>query len=133
MSLKSRLKEVQEIEGVTFKLTACTRYAVSQCGRVLGRMGRVLKPKTQGKYLIVSYQAEDGCIRNKYVHRLVAEVWVVQPKGYDYVNHMDGDRYNNDSSNLEWCTAKHNTQHAITTGLVRNLPTKGQQGFQCHA
>ena len=133
MSLRSRLKDVQEIDGVTFRMTLCTRYAVSRCGKVLGRTGRVLKPKTQGKYLIVSYQSDDGCIRHKYVHRLIAEVWVVRPAGRDYVNHMDGNTNNNASDNLEWCTAKHNTQHAIATGLTYNLPKKGQQGFQCRA
>lgn len=121
----------QEVDGVAFKLTACARYAVSQCGRVLGRTGRVLKPKTQGKYLIVSYQADDGCIRHKYVHRLVAEVWVANARKHDYVNHIDGNRGNNASSNLEWCTAKYNTNHAIATGLIHNLPKKGQMGFQC--
>lgn len=35
-----------------------------------------------------------------------------------------------DASNLEWVTHRNNVLHAIATGLMRNLPTRGQRGFQ---
>lgn len=33
------------------------------------------------------------------------------------INHKDGDKSNNDLSNLEWCTFSQNTQHAVDMGL----------------
>jgi len=125
----------QEVDGIFFKSVFDGTFGVSKCGKVLGRRGKVLKPKSQGHYLIVSYHLIDNdknLVRNKYVHRLVAEKWVINsnPDLYRVVNHKDGNKLNNDSSNLEWVTYKLNTEHALRTGLLTNIPSKGQHGFQ---
>ena len=58
---------------------------------------------------------------DRYVHRLVAENFLPNPKGYKYVNHLDADRSNNSVENLEWCTAKQNTDHTFRLGhMIRN-------------
>ena len=129
MSVKSRLKPVQEVGGVEYRMTGDTRFAVSRCGKVLGRAGRVLKPKC-GSYLIVSYQADNGKIRHKYVHRMVAEVWIPNQHGAPEVNHIDGNKQNNHCSNLEWATRQGNVDHAVKEGLIWNYPKSGQRGFQ---
>ena len=50
-------------------------------------------------------------------HRLVAEAFIENPSGYPVVNHLDGNKLNNVTSNLEWCTNTQNSVHAVTTGL----------------
>ena len=52
------------------------------------------------------------------VHRLVADAFCDRPVGTSCVNHMDGDKLNNTSKNLEWTTPKLNVRHAIDTKLM---------------
>ena len=53
-----------------------------------------------------------------YVHRLVAMAYNIGGRGRQ-INHIDGNRLNNHYTNLEWCTAKQNTRHAMRLGLGR--------------
>lgn len=54
-----------------------------------------------------------------YAHRLVAEHFLENPNNLPVVNHKDGNKLNNEVSNLEWVSYSDNTQHAHTMGLVK--------------
>lgn len=56
-------------------------------------------------YVILS---KNNTRRNFYVHRLVAEAFLMKPDGCDYVDHLDHDRSNNKATNLEWVTQREN-------------------------
>jgi len=51
------------------------------------------------------------------VHRLVASTFIRNRKNKPCVNHLDGIKHNNVSTNLNWVTHSENTRHAIRTGL----------------
>lgn len=97
-------------------------YNVSNLGRIKKiRTGIILKNKPHCGYLRVKLSAVIGVkAKEKHflVHRLVAKAWLINniPERTQ-VNHIDGNKINNIISNLEWCTGKENTNHAVKKGL----------------
>lgn len=67
-------------------------------------------------YLVVSLSKENKH-KNYKIHRLVAETFIPNPNNYPQVNHIDGDKHNNNINNLEWCSCKQNIKHAWENGL----------------
>ncbi len=100
-------------------------YAISRCGQVLS-----LKP---GPFRYMRLKAtrlnEDGYLQVKInqrwrsIHRLLALTYLGEPVEKLQVNHIDGQKTNNQLSNLEWVTQQNNLLHAMRTGL-HPLPEK---------
>ena len=103
-------------------------YEVSDSGKVFrveaGKgcvAGKEIRPalKSTG-YLVVSLCANNQ-VKIFSVHRLVAEVFLPNPKKHNQVNHKDGNKQNNCASNLEWCSCSENNAHAHKNGLNKSL------------
>lgn len=52
-------------------------------------------------------------MKNFYVHRLVAEVFIPNPEGKPIVDHIDRDPKNNSVTNLRWVTNRRSQAHAL--------------------
>lgn len=51
------------------------------------------------------------------LHRVIAENLIPNPNNYATIDHIDGDKYNNNISNLEWCTIQENYRRSERMGL----------------
>lgn len=97
-----------------------TDYTVEDSGKIFslnyGRTGKKRELRScldSHGYMSVNIYINHK-LHRKYVHKLVAEAFIPNDDiTKNQVNHMDGDKTNNDISNLEWVTPKENTQHAI--------------------
>lgn len=54
-----------------------------------------------------------------FVHRIIACTLIPNPQNKPHINHIDGNKKNNKIENLEWCTPKENSDHAIKNGLLK--------------
>lgn len=114
-------KDIEEFKGY---------YQVSNMGRVRrigvysnqctlwdNQLPKILSEKDNGR----GYKFVCICINNhhyyRYIHRMVATAFCDNPNGYNEVNHIDGNKSNNQAINLEWCTKSYNGKHAYKLGL----------------
>ena len=110
--------DISLIDGEKWKEIENTKgmYFVSNMGRIKSYKGYkaiILKPtKTKGGYYRVDI-VQDGERVSRFVHRLVASSFLPLPKYIDMqLHHIDYDKSNNKSSNLEWLTiVEHKKKH----------------------
>lgn len=84
---------------------------------------RGLKGYTDKRYRRVKLKNGSEYISTS-VHRLVATLFIPNPENKLNVNHIDGNSFNNNVTNLEWCTQKENCIHAHQMGLCNNANQK---------
>lgn len=90
-------------------------YFVSEEGVITGIRKKFIKCAINKKGYMVLRMPNVNFSQS--VHRVVAKAFIPNPENKPEVNHKDGNKLNNNVSNLEWCTTKENIQHAIKLGL----------------
>lgn len=90
-------------------------YSATETGEIYSKKRATAKGGILKKVIVNGYYRVEICINGKrsphFVHRLVATAFIPNPNNYPLINHKDGNRLNNNVSNLEWCTASQNITH----------------------
>lgn len=80
-------------------------------GHVSNYKEKTLNPEITKGYKRVTLSSSN--IQKRFqVHRLVTVVFIPNPDNKPCVNHIDGDKINNNACNLEWCTYSENERHS---------------------
>jgi len=126
-------RDVKDYEG--FYQISNLRRVLSLARYIFYKNGRkyYLKEHMMSQHLNAGYYAvsvhKNGIRDELKIHRAIAEAFISNPLNLPEVNHKDGNKLNNEISNLEWCTSRENQLHAYKIKL--RIPTFGQEG--CNA
>lgn len=98
-----------------------TPYLIRDDGTVWSKIrNRELKGTLQRNEYHTVYLSFNGKQYNFMIHRLVAEYFCENPNNYTIVHHKDGNKHNNQASNLEWVNSK------INNAIENKKPSKGK-------
>lgn len=96
-----------------------TPYLIRDNGTIWSeKRNRELKGTLQRNEYHTVYLTFNNKQYNFMVHRLVAEYFCDNPNNYTIVHHKDGDKHNNQASNLEWVNSK------INNAIKNKKPSK---------
>lgn len=95
-------------------------YLILNFGRVWSKKrNKYLTPTFNKGYLVITL-CKDGVEHKKKLHRLVASRFVLNYFEGAEIDHIDGNRANNNANNLRWVSHKDNMNNPITTQRISN-------------
>lgn len=103
------------------------RYYINKKGELFTDNGsKKMKDCLKNGYIKNALILKDGSQKSYFRHRLVMICFNKVENYQDLqVNHIDGNKQNNNLENLEWCTNQENRIHAVKLGLAASL--KGEE------
>lgn len=87
---------------------------------------RILTPISLKKGYLMVGLCRNSKMKWEKVHRLVATAFIPNPEQKPQVNHINGNKADNNVDNLEWATESENQIHAYKTGLKRGSVEHGK-------
>ena len=122
----SKIKDIQPVENwyQCYYKGEAINYLISKDGRIKSTKFRNKKELTQRTnnwgYWCCRVIVK-GKLHNRFTHTLLAHTFLELPEGYTYdtitVNHIDGNKLNNNIENLEYCSVTANQLHKFDLGM----------------
>lgn len=115
------MSEADKIENwITIKYNK--NYEVSNLGKVRNKKTkRILKPAISNKGYYLVALSNKGKMHTYTIHKLVMEHFNRCAFNNEVINHIDGDKLNNNIKNLEYTTQKDNCIKAWELGLCEKI------------
>ena len=111
---------------IPFEIIGKNNYYVSSKGSFKDNKGVI---KNNHKYN-TGYKRLTINSKKYLIHRLVALTFLENPENKEFVNHIDGNKLNNELTNLEWATCLENNLHKIKIGLSNSTKKVIQYDLQ---
>jgi hypothetical protein len=93
-------------------------YQVSNLGNVKNLKTNKILKKGNSRGYVCQVLSKNNIHKTFKNHRLVAQAFINNNQNKLFVNHINGIKTDNRVENLQWCTAKENTIHAIENNLI---------------
>jgi len=116
-------KDIENYEGIyqvsSFgNIRSLSRFRTGKgCSKILID-GKLMKVKLSKTGYSTIHLRKNGESKHPSIHRLVAKAFLINKENKPTVNHVDGNKNNNNISNLEWSTSAEQMQHAVVNNLV---------------
>jgi hypothetical protein len=90
-------------------------YIANKRGNIMNsKTGNILTPHLcKNGYMSVRFGKREE-VKQKYIHRLIAENFISNPNNYKYVHHKDGNKLNNSIRNLQWISIQEHNKICIS-------------------
>jgi hypothetical protein len=110
-------KDIEGYEGLyqisdKGEVKSLERYVDGRWGQTLIKE-KILSPITAGKKYKMVGLSNNSNTKFVNIHRLLAQTFINNPHNKEQVNHIDGNKMNNELCNLEWVTCKENIIHSF--------------------
>lgn len=103
-------------------------YKITDNGFIINSKNKIAKTFISNSgYERINLMSIYGKSKNYSIHRLVALMFVDNPFNYPIVNHIDGNKLNNDFSNLEWISYIDNWNHAHE--VINSITNIGETAY----
>lgn len=121
-------KDIKGYEGL-YAISSYGRVFISErtikdnSGRIRKLKGKIAKQSTSSNGYSFVGLTKNNERKIHYIHKIVSEHFLKRKLNKKWVNHIDGDKKNNNVINLEFCTPSENIKHAYDNNL--NVHFKG--------
>lgn len=111
-------KDIKDYEGLyqvsnLGNVRSLKRISIKNDGVAQQLKERILQPiNDRYGYMFINLY-KGGKPKVKYIHRLVGITLINNPKDKPQINHKDGNRRNNNITNLEWVSSRENNSHSF--------------------
>jgi len=104
------------------EITDYPNYEISTLGNVRNKKGKLLALQITLNYKYIQLSKNNR--KTKYIHRLLAEAFIPNPKNLPEIDHIDRNPLNNSLDNLRWVSSSqnnYNRKSKLHTSKFRGL------------